>query len=720
VNRNDLSRRRRTVITPAILLALASLLLGGCSDRDLDTLQPATAPANPVVFSDAFEGGLDFAAFEFSYYDAFSIDQTETYQGAASLRVDLPQGQDWAGGSFYTRGPRDLSGFNALVFYARASRSYTLDAAGFGLGINYPSDYQSEVRGIALTTEWARYVIPVPNSARMTDEHGMFWYSATSGGTPVTIWFDEVEYASVSEISNPRPVMPTRSVQALVGQQFTIPGTRTTFSVGGVERTVHHTFNHFDYASSDPAVVTAEDNVITAVALGEAQITATLRGVEVQGEITARVVSEITQPEVFIDALDTGLDYGSFGDGQYLQALSVDDDGGVGGSSALQITIPAGQFAGGAIFSTTGGRDLTSFNALVFDARADQAGYVVGNVGYGIGLAAGGTDFQAEIRDVVLGTDWQQVVVPIPDAARLDAEAGMFWYSAGQSGNFWLDNIRFTTLDAAELSDPRPVMTPATVAVEVGETVTIEGTQTTFDVGGTDVVVYHGPLYYSYASSNEAVATASEGVVTAVGSGTANITATLGETPVAGQVTVNVTGPVLPPSTPAPTPTHDPSGVISLFSDAYDDIAVDTWRASWTFGGVAVADEQIAGDNVKAYSGFANPAFYCGIEFTSTLVDAAGAGMTHFHLDVYFPAGTRFGFKLVDFGANGVFGGGDDTEHQIDIDGDSTPPLVTGQWMSLDIPLSAFAGMNFGHVAQIVLTGIDTGSLWIDNVYFHD
>ncbi len=674
----------------AMVLLLVPSVWSGCSERDLDTLQPATAPANPVVFADAFLGGLDYSAFEFSYYDAFTIDEVETYAGTASFKVEIPVGQEWAGGSFYSRGPRDLSSFNALTFWARASRTYTLDAAGFGIGINYPSDYQSETLSIPLTTEWTRVVIPIPNSRRMTEEHGLFWYSATSGGVPVTIWFDEVEFANVSTISNPRPVMPTQSIQALVDGRFEVPGTRTTFTVDGVDRLVYHTFNHFDYFSSNEAIVATSGNVITGVSLGEATITAKLGDVDVEGEITARVVSEITQPEVFIDSFDTGLDYGSFGDGQYLDALSIDETGGVNGSAAIQITVPTGQFAGGAMFSTTGGRDLTSFNALVFDARSDQASYELAEVGYGIGMAFGGTDYQAAINGVELTTDWRRIVVPIPDAARLAAESGVWYYSTGQVGNVWIDNIQYATLDAAELSNPRPVMTSATVTVEIDDTVTIGGTRTTFDTGGTDVEVSHTSRYFEYASSNEDVAVASAGLVTAVGGGTATITATLGGTPVSGQINVTVTAPPMPPSTPAPTPTHDPADVISIFSDAYTDITVDTWRATWSFGGMAVADAQIDGDNVKAYTNFTNPAFYCGIEFTNDLIDAAAAGMTHFHMDVYASGGTQFGFKLVDFGANGVFGA-DDTEFQQDLNSGSTPPYAVNQWISLDIPLTDFA-----------------------------
>ncbi|MEZ4386465.1 MAG: hypothetical protein R3D98_02570 [Candidatus Krumholzibacteriia bacterium] len=717
---NEVGRRPLRMVLLALVVALTQLAVPGCSERDLDTLQPATAPADPIVFADTFEGGLDFAAFEFSYYDAMTVDDvaTDAYAGQGSIKVTLPDGEEWAGGSFYTRGPRDLSSFNALTFYARASRSYTMDSAGFGIGINYPSDYQSEVQGIALSTEWTRIVIPIPNSSRMTEEHGMFWFSATSGGVPVTIWFDEVKFANLSSISDPRPVMPTRSLQALVDGRFSVPGTRTTFTVGGVDILVNHTANHFDYFSSDASVVKADQNVITGVSLGEATVTAKLRNVDVQGVITARVVSSITYPDVFIDALDTGLDYGSFGDGQYLQALSVDPTGGVDDSPALQITVPAGQFAGGAIFSTIGGRDLSGFNALVFDARSDQASYTLAAVGYGIGMAFGGTDNQVEIDNVALSTDWRQVVVPIPDAAGLLAESGVFWYSTGQTGNLWIDNIEFATLDASTLNDPRPVMTSATVNLDVGGTATIAGTATTFSVNGADVVVAHKPGYFTYASSNTDVAVASAGVVTAVGGGTATITATLGDTPVAGQINVTVTAPPVPPSTPAPTPTVDAADVISIFSDAYDDITVDTWRATWTFGGIAVTDAQIAGDNVKAYTGFSNPAFYCGIEFTNDLIDAAAAGMTHFHMDIYVTGGSQFGFKLVDFGANGVFGA-DDTEAQWNLNSGSEPPYAVNQWVSLDIPLTDFAGMNFGHIAQIVLNRANGGSVWLDNLYFH-
>ncbi|MBL7978452.1 MAG: T9SS type A sorting domain-containing protein, partial [Bacteroidetes Order II. Incertae sedis bacterium] len=76
------------------------------------------------------------------------------------------------------------------------------------------------------------------------------------------------------------------------------------------------------------------------------------------------------------------------------------------------------------------------------------------------------------------------------------------------------------------------------------------------------------------------------------------------------------------------------------------------------------------------------------------------------------------GIKLVDFGANGAFGGGDDVEHQVNI---ANP--AQGQWVSLDIPLSDFTGLTTKkNIAQIIFVGVPTATstVYVDNVYFHN
>ncbi len=167
------------------------------------------------------------------------------------------------------------------------------------------------------------------------------------------------------------------------------------------------------------------------------------------------------------------------------------------------------------------------------------------------------------------------------------------------------------------------------------------------------------------------------------------------------------------PSEAAPTPSHHADSVISFFSDAYTDVTVDTWSASWDQADVE--DVQIAGNATRKYTNLV----FAGIEFTSNTVDATG--MTHFRIDIWTPdptaAPAAFKVKLVDFGADGAFGGGDDTEHEISLTASSDPALATGQWLSYDIPLSDFTALTArGHLAQLILSG-DPNTVFVDNVY---
>ncbi len=163
------------------------------------------------------------------------------------------------------------------------------------------------------------------------------------------------------------------------------------------------------------------------------------------------------------------------------------------------------------------------------------------------------------------------------------------------------------------------------------------------------------------------------------------------------------------PTVAAPTPTQPAANVISLFSDAYTNVPVDTWRTDWS--AATLEDVQIAGNATKKYSALD----FVGIETVANQIDVTS--MTHFHLDVWSADFTFFGIKLVDFGPDGGFGGGDDTEHQVNI----TSP-AQGQWVSLDIPLTDFAGLtNRQNIAQLILVGQPSGAntVFVDNVYFY-
>ena len=170
------------------------------------------------------------------------------------------------------------------------------------------------------------------------------------------------------------------------------------------------------------------------------------------------------------------------------------------------------------------------------------------------------------------------------------------------------------------------------------------------------------------------------------------------------------------PATAAPTPpARNAADVVSLFSDAYADVTVDTWRTVWSN---ADLDESfvVGGSANKLYTNLD----FVGIEFVSPNVDASA--MTHLHLDVWTPdavsGGEVFRVKLVQFGAP-------NTEFEIAFSSVTTPALATGSWVSLDIPLADFTGLSgTDNLGQMILSGtlgggIGTGTVYVDNVYFY-
>jgi len=163
------------------------------------------------------------------------------------------------------------------------------------------------------------------------------------------------------------------------------------------------------------------------------------------------------------------------------------------------------------------------------------------------------------------------------------------------------------------------------------------------------------------------------------------------------------------PSDAPPVPTRNPANVISMFSNAYTNVAVDTWKTEWS--AAALEDLSIAGNDVKKYTNLS----FVGIETVgANLIDAGN--MTYFHVDIWTPNITTFRIKLVDFGADGVFAGTDNSEHEMIFEAPTQ-----NAWVSYDIPLANFTGLlSKENIAQLIFSGIPVGggTVFIDNVYF--
>lgn len=428
---------------------------------------------------------------------------------------------------------------------------------------------------------------------------------------------------------------------------------------------------------------------------------------------TGILAPTIKDPVVFDDTFGASVDFQAFL-GSKLDAIAIDSTDAFSGAASIRVTVPppgdpSGTYAGGA-FTTNRARDLRIYNALSFRAKASRA--VTFDV-VGIGNDNTGTSrFEAKRGSVAITTSWERFVVPIPLAEKLADEKGLFFFAEGpemgQGATVWFDDIQFE--NDLTITNPRPVIPTQTVSPDVGSFVPLSGLRATFAVDGVDVDVDAMPGYFTFVSSDDAVALGGNGFVRATGLGSASVTARLGAVDATGTITVT---PVASPPSAAPTPTLPAGNVISLFSNAYTNRTVDTWSTSWDIADVA--DVQIAGNAAKKYTNLV----YAGIEFTGTHVVDATA-MTHFHLDTWAAAGTNFKVKLVDFGANGIFGGGDDREQELTFTPASTPAFTTGAWSALEIPLSSFTNLTTrGHVAQLILAG-DPGTVYVDNVYFHN
>jgi hypothetical protein len=143
----------------------------------------------------------------------------------------------------------------------------------------------------------------------------------------------------------------------------------------------------------------------------------------------------------------------------------------------------------------------------------------------------------------------------------------------------------------------------------------------------------------------------------------------------------------------APTPIVPGSYVTSIFSDGYADEAGTDFTPNWGQSTqISVVDGQLVYANLN----------YAGIVLASS-VDVSSDD--YVHVDIYTEDATALSLFLINPGDPAV-----ETEY------DLSSSLVLNQWVSVDIPLSAFAGVDLETVGQLKVVG--DGTVTIDNLYF--
>lgn len=620
-------------------------------DRDLsDDAQLAGFSKNGEVFLDGFTGGLDYFPFAGSYQEAFSVDQETKYKGTAAMRFDVPNVGDplgaYAGAIFRLGTGRDLSGYDALTFWAKGTRSGSINEIGFGQ--DFEANKYLVTTSLQLTTNWRKYVIPIPDATKLIQERGMFWYAeGPENGEGYSFWIDELQFENLGTIAQPRPEIfegEDLSEQTFIGSARTVNGLRQTFNMGsGLDQTVVPAPGYFEFTSSNTSVATVNDlGQIAVIGTGTAVITAVLGGVPASGSLTLESLGEFTPApiptrdpsnviSIFSDAYtNVPVDFynGYFAPFQTTQGQADININGDNIIKYTQLNFVASEFKN----PTVNASQMTHLHVDIQVENPINSGDFIrlqlGDFGPNGVFDGGGDDSNGvyTITQSSLSTgNWLSFDIPLSSFAGLVNRNN-------------LAQLFFIT----------------------------DGTNPSIPGSITDILVDN--IYFYRVPSSPTIA--------------------------------------------APTPTLPAANVVSLFSDAYTNVPVDTWRTSWSSAATVFEDLNIAGNATKKYTNLG----FVGIETTTTTVNASN--MTNLHLDVWSSTFTSFSIKLVDFGPNGVFGGGDDSEHQIDF---ANPNR--GQWVSYDIPLSSFTGLtSTGNIAQYILVAAPFGAtnVFIDNMYFHN
>jgi len=152
------------------------------------------------------------------------------------------------------------------------------------------------------------------------------------------------------------------------------------------------------------------------------------------------------------------------------------------------------------------------------------------------------------------------------------------------------------------------------------------------------------------------------------------------------------------PEVAAPTPPAlDPDDVISIFSDAFTDVEGTDFNPDWGQS-TQVSIIDIEGSSTLKYANFN----YQGTQFAGSL-DVSE--MEYLHLHMWTADATSVNVFCISEGP---------------VETGFALPITPNQWISYDIPLSAFDPVDMTDIIQLKFDGGDgTQTIYLDNIYFH-
>lgn len=456
-------------------LALAFVINVSCERELSDEVEFATNSTTAEIFTDSPIGlGTNFYfPFLGSKATAWTVDDSEGYKSQSSMRFDVPNANDpeggYAGAIFRTDGAgRDLTGYDALTFWAKASQGVVIGEIGFGQDFK-ENKYQVNASNVTLSTNWVKYVIPIPDASKLFEERGMFWYSAgtqDTGGFGYTFWIDELKFEKLGTIGQSQPAIlggENVSEQTFIGTTINLAerGLTQTFNLAsGLNQTVIAAPSYFTFASSNPEIASVNElGEVTVLDSGTTTITATIGGVSALGALTLESLGDFSEAPV--PTRDAANVISVFSDAY--TNMSVDYYNGffapfqttLGGAPPL--TLGSGQvinytmlnFVGIGTFVDAPTLNLTEMTHLHIDINVREAI----NSGDFIKLElinnVGGTEVSGSITidgSQFITNNWVSIDVPLSDFTGLTARDNiglLFFITDASISNIYVDNIYY-------------------------------------------------------------------------------------------------------------------------------------------------------------------------------------------------------------------------------------------------------------------------------------
>ena len=302
---------------------------------------------------------------------------------------------------------------------------------------------------------------------------------------------------------------------------------------------------------------------------------------------------------------------------------------------------------------------------------------------------------------------WQSLNIPVTGLTGNLANVIQFKFDGGTAGTIYLDNLYFWKTPVASGTD-------ATLSDLKVDGTTVNGFAaniTSYTVG----IPYGTPTIpqITLAPTTDAGASRVITQATAVpGNATVLVTSQNGNVTKTYTISYVFTGP--PTAAPTP-PNRNPGDVISLFSNSYSNINIDTWSAPWDNSDYT--DLQIAGNDTKKIT-FGN---FIGVDFSSAGNHQDLSQMTHFHMDFFTETpsvlGKVFNTKISQW--NG--GVAEASAAELNINDGTSPAVVSGSWVSIDVPMTLPPWSNNltrNDIAQFLITS-NLSVVYVDNIYFY-